>query len=66
MLIRKISLRLIDQNTFWNLHLDIMIQILVAHNMFFFLVSEHCEIVIIVDNGVKDKEIIMFDNSDAF
>ena len=37
MLIRKIFLSLNNYNTIWNLHLDIMIQIFVAHNLFFFL-----------------------------
>ena len=65
MLIQKISIRLNNQNTFCNLHLDIMIQILVANNFLFFLVSEYFVIWIIVENGVTKNEIIMFDGGDA-
>ena len=37
MLIRKISIRLNDQNTLWYLHLDIIIQIIVADNFISFI-----------------------------
>ena len=42
-----------------------MIQLLVAYNLVFFLESEHCEIWFIVEDGVTDKKIIMFADSDA-
>ena len=48
------------------MHLDIMIQILVAHNfLVLFLVSEHCQIGFISENGITKKEIIMFNDGDA-
>ena len=37
MLIRKISIRLNDQNTFWNLYIDIIFQVFVANNFRFLL-----------------------------
>ena len=47
------------------MHLDIMIQILVAHKYFvFFLVSEHCQIGFISENGITNKEIIMLGDDD--
>ena len=55
MLIRKISIILNNQNTFWNLHLDIMIIIFVGNNFLFMLASVHCEIGFIVEHGVTEK-----------
>ena len=50
----------------YNLHLKIMFKIFVAYNcLVFFLVLEHCEIEFIVENGVIEKEIIMFDEGYA-
>ena len=66
MLVRKIFLRLNDQNIFWNLHLDIIIQIIVAHNFHvFFLVSEQCQIGFIGENCITKTKIIMFNDGDA-
>ena len=65
MLSRKISI-LNNLNTFRNMHLDIMIQILVSHNyLVFFLVSEHCQIGFISENGVTEIKIIMLNDGDA-
>ena len=49
------------------MHLEIMIQILVAQNfLVLFLVSKHCQIRFINENGITKKEIIMFNVGDPF
>ena len=49
----------------YKLYLEIIIQILMVYKFYVFVyVSNNCEIVFIVENGVTKEQIIMFDDGD--